>query len=135
MKTILGLCFFLTAFGVVHVFGGDTEPDFQYAYDAEGRRDPFVAVYGSRNPLPPGAIAVNTCVLSGITRSSSGFMALLAGADRKARMFREGDAIYDAVILSITPEEVVFKQDLRKTDPASVVLFREVHKRLHIENE
>lgn len=130
MKMYLGMCLILVA-TAAQASDFSPEPDIQYVYEAGGRRDPFVSVYGSKNPVPPGAIAVSNCVLAGISRGPSGFVALLEGSDRKARAFREGDTIYDAVIVSITPEEVVFKQDVRKMDPSSVIMFREVRKRLH----
>lgn len=106
--------------------------DVDYTYSPGNRPDPFVpATADPHIKIPAGAIPVRDCVLVGITNSKSGFVAIIKGPDGKARFMKERDAVWDGVIISITDDSVVFRQDTRKLDPLSPVTDREVVLKLH----
>lgn len=110
--------------------------DINYAYDPGGRRDPFVSLLsGIKNTganVPKGALTVEDSKVVGITRNKSGFVAILVGADNKARFMKVGDKLYDGEILSIESDRVTFRQDLKEDNPAAPGLrSKEVVKRLY----
>lgn len=110
--------------------------DINYAYDPGGRRDPFVSLLtGIKNAkagIPKGALTVEDSKVVGITRNKSGFVAILVGADNKARFMKVGDKLYDGEILNIEADRVTFRQDLKEDNPAAPGLrSKEVVKRLY----
>jgi hypothetical protein len=133
MKTMTVLMLLMSAAACM---AEDLAPvDIYYTYDPGQRRDPFAPHRVSGPEVPRGALAVNNIVLVGIVRSAGGYTALVQGPDRKARSLRAGDELYDALVLSVEPEEMVLRQDVRVLDPSSTVRYREVKKSLHPEDE
>ncbi len=110
--------------------------DINYTYDPGGRRDPFVdllkgiKVRGAN--IPKGALTVGDAKVVGITRSKEGFVAVVVGADNKARFMKVGDKLYDGEIIGIEADQVRFRQDFTDDNPAAPGLkSREVVKRLN----
>jgi type IV pilus assembly protein PilP len=116
------------------------EPPAQqgFAYDPEGRRDPFVSLLGrggttgrggdpaAARPTGLAGLGVNEVTMRGTVQSREGFVAILQGADQKTYIVRPGDKLYDGVVRTITPTEMVFLQQVN--DPLSLEKQREVRK-------
>ena len=107
-----------------------------YAYNPEGRRDPFVSLLGRGNdprqpavraPGVPGLLIAEVTV-KGIVQDRSGFLAMVQAPDNKTYIVRSGDKLLDGTVKSITQDSVVFSQDVN--DPLSLVKQREVSKRV-----
>jgi hypothetical protein len=108
-----------------------------YSYDPGNRRDPFKSLIVSQNrqaargPMPEGipGLLIDEIDLTGIFHTSRGFVAQVVAANRgKSFLLREGDQLYDGDVVSITQNEVVFKQIVN--DPTVIKPFREVVKKL-----
>ena len=108
-----------------------------YSYDPGSRRDPFRSLLAAQNKaerkgaLPEGipGLLIEEIDLTGIFRTSRGFVAqVLASNKEKSYLIREGDQLYDGDVVSITQQEVVFKQIV--SDPTVIKPFREVIKKL-----
>ena len=108
-----------------------------YSYDPGSRRDPFRSLLAAKNKterkgaLPEGipGLLIEEIDLTGIFRTSRGFVAqVLASNKEKSYLIREGDQLYDGDVVSITQQEVVFKQIV--SDPTVIKPFREVIKKL-----
>lgn len=108
-----------------------------YSYDPGSRRDPFRSLIAAKNKaerrgaLPEGipGLLIEELDLTGIFRTSRGFVAqVLASNKEKSYLIREGDQLYDGDVVSITQQEVVFKQIV--SDPTVIKPFREVIKKL-----
>ena len=108
-----------------------------YSYDPGSRRDPFRSLLVAKNKaerkgaLPDGipGLLIEEIDLTGIFRTSRGFVAqVLASNKEKSYLIREGDQLYDGDVVSITQQEVVFKQIV--SDPTVIKPFREVIKKL-----
>jgi len=108
-----------------------------YSYDPGSRRDPFRSLLAAKNKaerkgaLPDGipGLLIEEIDLTGIFRTSRGFVAqVLASNKEKSYLIREGDQLYDGDVVSITQQEVVFKQIV--SDPTVIKPFREVIKKL-----
>ena len=108
-----------------------------YSYDPGSRRDPFRSLLAAQNKaerkgaLPEGipGLLIEEIDLTGIFRTSRGFVAqVLASNKEKSYLIREGDQLYDGDVVSITQQEVVFKQIV--SDPTVIKPFREVVKKL-----
>lgn len=108
-----------------------------YSYDPGNRRDPFRSLLAAKNrverkgPLPEGipGLLIEELDLTGIFKTSRGFVAqVLASNKEKSYLIREGDELYDGDVVSITQNEVVFKQIVN--DPTVIKPFREVVKKL-----
>jgi Tfp pilus assembly protein PilP len=110
-----------------------------FTYNPEGRRDPFVSLLrrgadtGGRaagpaasRPAGLAGLGVNEVTLRGTVQSREGFVAILQGADQKTYIVRPGDKLYDAVVRTITPNDMVFLQQVN--DPLSLEKQREVRK-------
>ena len=112
-----------------------------YTYTREGRRDPFVSLVGRAGDAntagvrPPGlpGILIQEVSLKGIVRQSNGYVAMVQGPDKKTYTARPGQRLFDGTVKSITPDAVVFSQDV--TDPLSLVKQREVRKTLRSSEE
>lgn len=106
------------------------------SYNREGRRDPFVSMVGrASDPTAAGVrpaglpgILIQEISVRGIMRQSNGFVAMVQGPDKKTYTARPGQRLLDGSVKSITPDTVVFSQDV--TDPLSLVKQREVRKTL-----
>ena len=108
-----------------------------YSYDPGSRRDPFRSLLIAKGKaerkgaLPEGipGLLIEEIDLTGIFRTSRGFVAqVLASNKEKSYLIREGDQLYDGDVVSITQQEVVFKQIV--SDPTVIKPFREVIKKL-----
>ncbi|MEO7794369.1 MAG: hypothetical protein ABIV06_06295 [Thermoanaerobaculia bacterium] len=108
-----------------------------YSYDPGSRRDPFRSLLAAKNKaerkgaLPEGipGLLIEEIDLTGIFKTSRGFVAqVLASNKEKSYLIREGDQLYDGDVVSITQQEVVFKQIV--SDPTVIKPFREVIKKL-----
>jgi Tfp pilus assembly protein PilP len=109
-------------------------PSSPYAYDPQGRRDPFVSLLargtddrqGAPRPAGLGGLLVSEVTVKGIVRDRSGFIAMVQGADTKTFIVRPGEKLMDGLVKAITPDTVVFSQDV--DDPLSTVKQKEVRK-------
>ena len=114
------------------VFGGGG-----YSYDPGGRRDPFKSLLDARErpgvegPRPEGVpgLLIDEVAITGIFRTPRGRVAQVQASDKdKNYLIYEGDEVYDGSVVSIGPNEVVFRQIVQ--DPTALKPFREVVKRL-----
>jgi len=105
-----------------------------YAYQADGRRDPFISLLGrgeqttSATARPSGlsGLLIGEVTVKGVLRDRSGFMAMLQAPDNKTYVVRVGDKLLDGSVKSISREQVIFSQNVN--DPLSLVKQREVPK-------
>jgi len=113
--------------------------DEGYSYDPGNRRDPFVSLRESRErgdtaggPRPEGVpgLLISEIDLTGIFVLPDGPVAQVQAADQdKSFLLRVGDRLYDGDVVSISRNEVVFRQEV--DDPAALKPFREVVKKLN----
>jgi Tfp pilus assembly protein PilP len=113
-----------------------------YAYDPNGRRDPFVNLLSRGSDMrqsgatrPPGLSGqmVGELTVKGVIKAKAGFVAILQAADNKTYIGRPGDRVLDGSIKSIAQDAVVFSQDVN--DPLSLVKEREVRKAIRPETK
>lgn len=113
-----------------------------YTYDPGARRDPFRSllertvadddIVRERPEGVPGLL-VDEITIEGIYELPSGPVAqIISSSLDTSYLIRPGDQLWDGEVVSITLEEVVFKQDA--DDPTSLKPFREVVKKLHPES-
>jgi len=109
-----------------------------FSYDPGNRRDPFKSLLAGpdraviRGPRPEGVpgLLIDEIDLTGIFRTSKGFVAQVVAANqKKGYLLKEGDQLYDGDVVSINKNEVVFKQVVQ--DPTALKPFREVVKSLN----
>ncbi|HEX2223814.1 MAG TPA: hypothetical protein VHN15_06390 [Thermoanaerobaculia bacterium] len=109
-----------------------------FSYDPGNRRDPFKSLLTApdrpefRGPRPDGipGLMIDEVDIKGIFRTPKGFVAQVSAANqKKGYLLKEGDQLYDGDVLSITKNEVVFKQIVQ--DPTALKPFREVVKSLN----
>ena len=109
-----------------------------FSYDPGNRRDPFKSLLVDqqprefRGPRPDGipGLLIDEIDLTGIWRTSKGFVAQVIGSNQKKTfLLKEGDQLYDGDVVSINKGEVVFKQIVQ--DPTALKPFREVVKSLN----
>ena len=109
-----------------------------YAYNPEGRRDPFVSLLrrGRETARRPdgktldgvGSLLVNEIALKGILQSRGDNIALVQGPDSKTYLMRVNDRLLDGFVRAITADALILMQDVN--DPLSVTKQREVRKTL-----
>lgn len=121
-----------------------------YAYNSQGRRDPFVSlqspVTADRGPKTrkPGmeGFLIQEVALKGIVKTAGGgtgiaqkpgYIAIFLGADGKSYFVTTGQRLYDGAIVAVDPTSVTFRQEV--TDPLSPVKTREVRKSLYASEE
>jgi type IV pilus assembly protein PilP len=105
-----------------------------YAYDPQGRRDPFVSLVArGSDPVAPGSrppgvegLLVAEITVKGVVHDRTGFIAMIQGPDSKTYIVRAGEKLMDGSIKSISADTLVLLQDV--TDPLSPVKQREVRK-------
>jgi Tfp pilus assembly protein PilP len=111
-----------------------------YHYDAAGRRDPFISlllrtqVRQDDQPRPAGVpgLLIDEIDIKGIFALNGRMFAQVQTADKeKSYLIQEGDQLYDGEVVSITANEVMFKQVVN--DPSVIKPFREVVKKLNPE--
>jgi hypothetical protein len=109
-----------------------------FSYDPGNRRDPFNSLLAGpdrpefRGQRPEGiaGLLIDEIDLTGIFRTSKGFVAQVVAANqKKSYLLKEGDQLYDGDVVSINHNEVVFKQVVQ--DPTALKPFREVVKSLN----
>jgi hypothetical protein len=108
--------------------------DINYIYDAGNRRDPFISLLTGikGKKTPQGQLTVTDAKVVGITRNRDGYVAIIMGADKKARFMKPGDKLYDGAVIAIEADRVIFRQDLTEdTLSAPGLKSKEVVKRLH----
>ncbi|HEY3885163.1 MAG TPA: hypothetical protein VGL62_08145 [Vicinamibacterales bacterium] len=106
-----------------------------YTYDPAGRRDPFVSLLGrggdvsvstASRPAGLAGVLINEVTVKGVFKSSKDNLALLQAPDNKTYIVQAGAKLLDGTVKTVTPNEVVFSQDVN--DPLSLVKQREVRK-------
>ena len=113
-----------------------TEIDERAAYDASGRRDPFLSlnVRGDELPLasgrPPGVrgLLISELSFRGVVRSGSRFLAMVEGPDKRTHTVTPGAQLLDGTVKVVAADAIVFLQQV--TDPLSTVTQREIRKTL-----
>ena len=111
------------------------QPD-PYAYQAAGRRDPFLSLIGTGSETrsisrkADGVAGLNVAELSvrGIMQSRGALIAMIYGSDNKTHIVHQGDKLADGTIKTITPQGLIVVQEVH--DPLSLVKQREVRKLL-----
>jgi Tfp pilus assembly protein PilP len=112
-------------------------PPANFAYGAEGRRDPFVALIGKTgqqrgvqkiDARAEGVPGIGTEELSvrGIIQSQGSWVAMISGPSGKVYTVRPGDRLADGTIRTITADAVIIQQQVN--DPLSLEKQREVRK-------
>lgn len=111
-----------------------------YRYDPQGRRDPFRSLIGpspriSREDAPPGppGFMIDEIDLQGVFQTRAGLVAMIRGPDNNGYSMRVGDKVYDGEVIRITPDSIVFRQEVN--DPTRIERYREVVKELTTESE
>jgi Tfp pilus assembly protein PilP len=107
-----------------------------FNYSPEGRRDPFVSLLlrgsdSQRQPIgsrPAGLAGLGTAdvALKGTLHGTSGYVAILQGADNRTYIVRAGDRLLDGTIRTISQNAMVILQEVN--DPLSLEKAREVRK-------
>lgn len=105
-----------------------------YAYESQGRRDPFVSLVargresrtGTSRPPGVGGLLIGEVTVRGVVHDRTGYIAMIQGPDRKTFIVRAGEQLMDGRIKAITGVGIVFAQD--ETDPLATVKEKEVHK-------
>jgi len=112
-------------------------PPANFAYGAEGRRDPFVALIGRSGQQrgvqqldvrAEGLPGINAEELSvrGIIQSKGVWVAMVSGPSGKVYTVRPGDRLADGTIRTVTADAVVILQQVN--DPLSLEKQREIRK-------
>lgn len=117
-------------------------PPGAFTYEAGGRRDPFVglATQGS-DPRSEGkgryqglhAVPVGEIAVKGIVLYERQLVAMVQAPDNRTYIVRPNDRLLDGSVRAVTPEAVVFVQQVN--DPLSLVKQREIRKPLRIAEE
>ena len=115
-----------------------SEPDEPevYAYDPDGRRDPFVSLLNrgtdvrslSERPAGLAGLSINEVSLRGIVFSQGRYVAVLEAPDNKTYFLAGDERLFDGSVMSISPDGVVFLEEVN--DPLSLVKEREVRRTL-----
>lgn len=115
-----------------------SDPGF-YSYDPGSRRDPFQSLAERRKgqqsslneerPDGPAGLLIEEISIEGVFILSDGPVAQIQSVGQGISiLLRPGDQLWDGDVVSISLEEVVFKQSV--DDPTALKPFREVIKRL-----
>lgn len=113
-----------------------------FSYDGTGRRDPFVslATRGS-DPRSEGrlryqgltGISVGEVTVKGIVLFEGKLAAMVQAPDDRTYLIRANDRFLDGAVRAVTPEAVVFVQQVN--DPLSLIKEREIRKPLRVVEE
>jgi type IV pilus assembly protein PilP len=113
-----------------------------YAYNPQGRRDPFISLLkpvaggegGKGKPQGIAGFLIQEVALKGIVKDSiQGYIALLLGPENKTYFCKVGQRLYDGAIIAIDAATEKFRQEV--TDPLAPVKVREVIKTLYPSEE
>jgi Tfp pilus assembly protein PilP len=106
-----------------------------FAYQADGRRDPFLSLTAAAGPGTPATraeglagISVADLSVRGVMKSKGSFIANVQGPDNRAYVVHPGDNFSDGTVKAVTSEGLVIVQQVN--DPLSLVKQREVRKLL-----
>jgi Tfp pilus assembly protein PilP len=107
-----------------------------YTYSSGGRRDPFLSLVGtgaeprqvSGRAEGAAGLSVGEISVRGIIQSRGVLTAMVQGPDNKTYLVHQGDRFLDGRLKSITPQGLVFVQEIH--DPLSLVKQREIRKEL-----
>jgi hypothetical protein len=107
-----------------------------YTYDPGGRRDPFLSLIGTGGEPHLGSsrtegvagLTVGEISVRGIVESRGVLIAMVQGPDKKTYLVHQGDRFVDGMVKSITPQGLVFLQQV--SDPLSLIKEREIRKPL-----
>jgi len=109
-----------------------------YGYDPADRRDPFRSLARTqpanqlRGPRPEGkpGLGIDELDVTGVFVLPEGPVAQVQTSARdRSYLLRAGDKLFDGEVVSVSLQEVVFRQIL--DDPTALTPFREVVKRLN----
>ncbi len=110
-----------------------------YSYDPGNRRDPFKSLlvaperpkFGGPRPEGVPGLLIDEIDVTGIFyKPSLGWVAQIQASNKeKSYLIKPGDQLYDGDVISISKNEVVFKQIVN--DPTALKPFREVVKKLN----
>jgi Tfp pilus assembly protein PilP len=111
-------------------------PGGMYAYQSDGRRDPFVSLLGigadsrgaQKRAEGAAGLAVAELSVRGVMQSRGALVAMVQGPDNRTYIVHQGDKLLDGTIKSITPQGLVIVQEVN--DPLSLAKQREVRKLL-----
>jgi Tfp pilus assembly protein PilP len=112
-------------------------PPQNYAYAAEGRRDPFVSLMNRGTTGQKGGpkgmraeglggILVDEVVVKGIFQTRGAWVAMIAAPSGRTYSIRAGDRLMDGNVRTITAQAVVLMQEVN--DPLLLDKQREVRK-------
>jgi Tfp pilus assembly protein PilP len=116
-------------------------PARAYTYDVSGRRDPFMSLDRSSDPKGSArerlsglaGLAINEATVKGVVKSQGRLVAMVQAPDNKTYIVRPNDRLLDGAVRAVTPEAVVFVQQV--SDPLSLVRQREIRKPLRTSEE
>jgi Tfp pilus assembly protein PilP len=120
---------------------GEGEAPAVYSYHAEGRRDPFVALWSpgtgpNVRAKAEGLAGLYTVDLTikGILQSRGRFVAIVLGPDGKRQyIVHPNDRLADGVVKAITADSMLILQEV--SDPLSLAKQREIRKTLRAVEE
>jgi Tfp pilus assembly protein PilP len=136
LKTLL-LCVVLAASVAAQAPAEPAPPPVDaYAYQPDGRRDPFLNLLASGTDTrrttarPDGLAGLMAAEISvrGVLESNGQLVAMIQGPNSKTYVVRQGDQLMDGTIRSVIPEGLVIVQDVN--DPLSLVKQREIRRLL-----
>jgi hypothetical protein len=93
-------------------------------YDDGGRRDPFGSLVTPKRTATPGSIdnarprtglaslALADIAVTGISKVGDSRLAILAGPNKQSFVVRVKDRLFDAVVLSIDADGVIFSEQI-----------------------
>jgi Tfp pilus assembly protein PilP len=112
-------------------------PRANFSYEAAGRRDPFISLANKlSDPASEGrsryqglqALPVGEVTVKGIVLYERQLVAMVQAPDNRTYIVRPNDRLLDGAVRAVTPEAVVFVQQVN--DPLSIVKQREIRKLL-----
>jgi hypothetical protein len=100
---------------------GSRVGDLPTGYDDGGRRDPFTSLIvpkravtaandGTRGRTGLGGLALNDVTIRGVIRAGTTMMAILEGPNKQSFTIRPKDRLFDATVVAVDAEGVVFSQ-------------------------
>ena len=118
-----------------------SRPDDRAAYEASGRRDPFVSLLArgdaklptSGRPAGVKGLLIGDLSVRGVLRTRGKLLAIVQSPDNKTYTVHPGDALLDGSVKVVATDAVIFLQ--RVDDPLSPVKQREIRKTLRISEE
>lgn len=115
--------------------------DERAAYDAAGRRDPFLSLTsrgdtlanGGVRPLGVKGLSIGELSLRGVVQSGDRFLGMVEGPDKRTYTITAGEHLFDGTVKVVTADAAVFLQQV--TDPLSPIKQREIRKTLRTPEE